>query len=120
MSEAVFELGDATITLHAGWTLTSFADGHALCARHDDCAGLGQHATATALGYDSVPALNRCHDVVHALLAVWLGLPVSPTLYGEAVGQPWPDAALEESVVLSLQRLMVRLQIDPLALAARL
>ena len=119
MPPAVFQLGDTTIELHEGWTRTVFADGHALCARHDDCQCLGQSETATALGYDSVQALNRCHDVVHALLAVWLGLPRSPTLYGAAVGQPWPDAWMEESVVLGLQQLMVRLQIDPLALAAR-
>jgi hypothetical protein len=62
-------------------------------------------ARAIALGYGSdTAAMSRDHELGHHLLAHWLGLPHSPTLYAVAGGNlDHPLWRLEEGAVLALQ-----------------
>jgi hypothetical protein len=115
-----FVLGTVTVLLYEGYTITRFADGLELCARHDDVAQVGQEETALRLGYDSVPAMNRDHDLLHSLLAVWLGHGASPTLRARAEGRTWHFAAIEEEAVLALQELLVRLQTTAVEVAQQM
>lgn len=108
----LFQVGTVTIAIHEGYTITTFADGAAVHARHDDVLHLGQLETAHRLGYATVQAMNGDHDPLHSLLAHWLGLDSSPTLYALAGGPPFPYVLIEEEAILALQRLFVVLGID--------
>ena len=114
-----FALGTTVVELYDGYTVTRFMDGTHLNARHDDCRNLGQATTAQELGYPSVPAMNRDHDLVHTLLPLWLGLAYSPTLWGIAHATPWPQHWREEIAVLGIQGLLVALGLDAATIAGR-
>lgn len=64
--------------------------------------------------------MSRDHELGHALLAHWLGLPHSPTLKGVASGRYWPHWQVEESAVLALQRYARLAGVDLATLAGRL
>lgn len=86
-------------------------------------AGVVHRATARRLGYPTTPAgllaMSRDHEAMHAALAAWLGLPVSPTLAAVARGEgPSEVQGIEEDAVLCVQRLCVALGVDVLDLAA--
>lgn len=113
-----FRLGAATIDLHDGYTVTTFDDGCAVCGRHDEQPG--QEEIAERCLYPSPEELNREHDIVHSLLAVWLGLDRSPALHAVAAGGPdYPFSHYEEAAVLSLQTYARLAGVDLIALAAR-
>src|ERR1043166_2178902 len=102
----VLTLGDVQVVVQEGYTVTYFPEGKPIWAPHEDCGTGDQAATAADLGYADVVSMNREHDVVHTLLASWLGLREgSPTLRGLATEQPWPHAWGEEGGVLAVQRL---------------
>lgn len=72
-------------------------------------------ARARALGYgDDIMAMCREHEILHSLLACWLGLPESPVLARLAAGNPMDREEMEpeEAAVLALQRLCRQHQID--------
>ena len=116
-SPEIFHLGAAVVALHAGYTLTRFPDGSEAHARHDDLAHLGQARMAADLGYADEVAMNREHDLLHSLLASWLGLPCSPALQAVARGVDAPMGWIEEATVLALQRFAVSQGVDVVALA---
>jgi hypothetical protein len=63
-------------------------------------------ARAAALGYGG-DTLSSCrdHDLLHAALCAWLGLPESPVLRHSAEGRGASDLTnLEEDAVLAVQR----------------
>jgi len=114
----VLTLGDVQVVVQEGYTVTYFPEGKPIWAPHEDCGTGDQAATAADLGYADVVSMNREHDVVHTLLASWLGLREgSPTLRGLATEQPWPHAWVEEAAVLAIQRLTQVLGIDLVAVA---
>ena len=77
--------------------------------------------TAAGLGYGSdLGRMNRDHELMHTLLAMWLGRPESPVLRAVA-NECWqhdPDGllAMEEAACLALQRLAVAWGVDLLDL----
>lgn len=80
----------------------------------------GQAETAAGLRYPDAQSMNRDHDLMHSLLAHWLGLPASPTLIQVADGQFGSDiAAAEEAAVLAVQRFANLAGVDLQAVAAR-
>lgn len=110
-------LGTTWVELYDGYTVSVFPGGATVDARHDDVAHLGQRAHAESLGYPDEQAMNRDHDPLHHLVALWLRLPASPILYAIAHGTPASAAWEEEAAVEALQRLCIALGIDILALA---
>lgn len=95
-------LGRTEILIGPGFTTTNFADISTAYADHT--AQSGQAERAAEIGYPSAEAMNREHDVAHSLLAHWLGLDYSPTLYAIANGQRSAIWQEEESAVMALQR----------------
>src|SRR5690349_1216213 len=95
-------IGDVTVDVRDGYTITTFGDGAQLYARHDEQPG--QRATADELGYDSIEQMNVEHDVYHALLARWLGLRWSPTLRASSRGLTCTVSETEEAAVLAIQK----------------
>lgn len=112
-----FSLGDAAICVQDGSTCTTFADGSFVDACHDDIAGLGQDATARALGYPTVVQMNRDHDVCHSVLAALLGLPWSPVLHALAHGTVSSKTDVEEEAVLAFQRFAVAYGVNMVSVA---
>jgi hypothetical protein len=114
----VLTFGEVQITVKDGYTVTYFPVGKPIWAPHEECGTGEQTATATDLGYPDVASMNREHDLVHSLLATWLGLrDGSPTLRGLATEHPWPHAWMEEAAVLAIQRLAQVLGVNLLAVA---
>lgn len=94
------QIGSTAVTIGDGETVTLFADGLTLSASHDEQPG--QLETAERLGV-SVAQMNAEHDLVHSMLAQWLGLPHSPTLYGVATKNYFAAHSVEEQAVLGIQ-----------------
>lgn len=96
--------GGTKQTIGPSWVVTRLPGGAEIHAHPDGTPE--QAATAHALGYGAdVAALTRDHDVLHAALAAWLGLPASYALRQTAGGDVSADlAAAEEAAVLALQR----------------
>lgn len=115
---ATFAFGNVRVYQTGHFTYTHFPDGLQLVAAHSDVDQQGQDATARDLGYASVEAMNMDHDVCHSVLAFWLGLSCSPTLYARARGTTvapfWQE---EEAAVLAIQRLTQALGLDVRAIA---
>jgi hypothetical protein len=80
---------------------------------------------AQAHGYEDVHEFSRDHEVLHSLLALWVGMSSSPALEWVAHGCPNidPDAralhGAEESVVLALQAYMKRAGLSVIQVAKR-
>lgn len=112
-------IGGTVIESHAsGLTITRLRDGRAVKAFPQDDATY--FARAEALGYGrDVAGMSRDHEIVHSLLAGWLGLPESPTLRGVAVGSYWPHWQAEEAAVLGVQRFARMASVDLARVAAR-
>lgn len=99
----MIKLGSVTVETFDDYTVTRFADGLEVHAHHAEQPG--QADTAARLGYAEAFAMNKEHDLAHALLAYWLGLPHSPTLRDVAEGKPANDLHyLEEEAVMALCR----------------
>lgn len=96
-------LGNVLVTYHDGYLRTILPTGeivHAI-AHHDESYA----ATARRLGYLDVEMLNRDHDLVHSLLAHWLGMPCSPALQAAASGARDTElTGAEEDAVMAIQR----------------
>ncbi|WP_046869282.1 hypothetical protein [Microvirga massiliensis] len=115
----MFQIGAVTVEVQDDYTVTTFPDGRQLHARHSGHAD--QAETAARLGYSSVEAMNREHDLTHALLAYWLGLPWSPTLRDVVTNTPATEIHyLEEEAVLAIQRFAVAMGVDLLEVARRI
>ena len=97
----VITLGSVVVHVEGSRTLTDFGDGHYCIGAHAEQDG--QAETAASVGM-SVEEMNRCHDLTHSLLAHWLGLRHSPTLYGVATGHIYQHHQIEETAVLAVQR----------------
>jgi hypothetical protein len=116
----MIRLGNVTVEIRDGYTLTTFADGtrlHALHAEQD-----GQRETALDLGYSTAWEMNVVHDLAHSLLARWLDLPHSPTLHAVARGMDTPAEVWrrEEEAVLALQAYAKAVGVDLVAIARRM
>lgn len=83
-------------------------------------------ARARSLGYPDDAAgllrMSREHELSHALLARWLGLPCSPTMRGIALRTagigPWfPAWRVEEACVLAVQKFARVCDVDLVRLA---
>ena len=113
-----FPFRACTVELHSGFTITRFLDGsevHALWT-----AQPGQEETARELGFPDAVSLNAGHDLAHTVVAVLLGQPYSPTLWGVAHNVEHEHWAREEALVLSAQAYCNAAGIDVRDLAARL
>jgi hypothetical protein len=113
----VIHLGSVVVSVRDGLTTTRFADGRVCHAHHTEQPG--QADKALELGYPSAEAMNREHDLTHSLLAWWLGLACSPTLYGMATGivaRRWRE---EEAAVLAVQRYARAMGVDLVEVAER-
>jgi len=108
-------LGQTTVVVTRNTTTTYFADSTALTAVHDEQPG--QAERAAQLGYATAEDMNREHDLAHSLLAHWLGLDYSPTLFAVAHGQTSPLWEAEESAVLAIQRFARAAGVDLLSVA---
>ncbi len=95
------QIGSTVVTIGDGETVTHFADGLTLSASHEEQPG--QRETADKLGI-TVEQMNAEHDAVHSMLATWLGLPHTPTLYGVVTKNYFPAHAVEEEAVLAIQK----------------
>jgi hypothetical protein len=108
-------LGQATVEMHDGWTLTTLPGGD-VPARAQDNDDYRERAAGLGYGADTA-LMSREHEVMHSLLATWLGLPCSPTLQGVATGKYARHWCEEEAAVLALQRLCRCLRIDVVSIA---
>lgn len=108
-------IGQNDIDIGPASTLTRFADGSTAYADH--AAQPGQAERAAEIGYPSAEAMNREHDLTHSLLAHWLGLDYSPTLYAVANGQRSAIWQAEESAVLAIQQFARAAGVDLVKLA---
>lgn len=115
----IVHLGGAAIALHDnGLTVTH-------CGRNK-VEALAQNEPeyrqrAIDLGYGADTArMSREHELGHSLLAHWLGLTISPTLYALMRGTMWPDWRREEAAVLGLQGYARAANVDLEALATKL
>ena len=103
----VFNLAGHTVEIHENWTVV-----HAGARKRVHAAPQGtpeQARTAQDLGYgDDVEQMNRDHDLMHALLALWCRRAYSPTLFavaqGNDHGREYRIEAAEEAAVLAIQR----------------
>ena len=103
-------LGKTTIILQDLFCLTVLPEGVTLPSVARDLDA-DYRERARSLGYPNADAMNRYHDLAHALVAHWLGQEVSPALRAQAKrqqtgkGEPaeWHEA--EEAAVLAIQRL---------------
>lgn len=108
------QIGTTVVTIGDGETVTHFADGLTLSASHEEQSG--QRETADRLGIP-VQQMNAEHDLVHSMLAAWLGLPHSPTLHGVATKNYFPAHTVEEQAVLGIQAFAHAAGVDLVELA---
>ncbi len=99
MKEA-FAIAACVVFRDESGTMTMFPDGLTVHADHAEQPG--QAETAARMGL-TVSEMNRTHDLIHAMLAEFLGLPHSPTIRGLATGRHWPHHKAEEAAVLAVQ-----------------
>jgi hypothetical protein len=113
----VLDLAGASIRLHDdGFTTTVYPDGKHVVACAEDTDAYRQTALEHGYGED-VDKLSREHEVCHALLAAWLGLPHSPALRAVALGRPQDGDWREEAAVLAVQRWARACGVDLVAVA---
>lgn len=65
-----------------------------------------QAETARWMGYPDATAMNAAHDPLHAALCGWLGVPSHSLACARGEAFDETLAAVEESAVLHVQRLM--------------
>lgn len=94
-------IGKVSVVINRQGMITILPNGRLVFAHLEEQAG--QAIRARELGYDSAEEMNREHDIVHSLLAYWLGLEASPTLKHVAEGKTYPHWRLEEAAVLAIQ-----------------
>jgi hypothetical protein len=117
MKTETIRLGETTIELREdGMVTTKFPEG--VEVRAFPIPDAYQVANAKRLGYGlDIARSTREHEVVHTLLARWLGQPRSPTLAGVATDRVWQYWGIEEAAVLAVQALCATLGVDPVRLA---
>jgi hypothetical protein len=110
------KLAGAVIELHpSGLTVTRYGDRFVEAWPQDDAA---YRSRALELGYGTDTArMSREHEIVHSLLAKWLGLPHSPTLWAISRRDVDPNWNLEEAAVLAVQAFAISQGIDLVKLA---
>lgn len=99
--------GGTTVLTYPGWVECHLPGGLIL-------SSLPEHtqeyeARARDLGFQDGDAMNRQHHRMHAQLAAWLGLPVSPALRAAALNAHDEDdgcaiCSAEEAAVMALHR----------------
>jgi hypothetical protein len=94
-----FRFGHVSIDIEDGHTITRLPYGEVV-ASHEEQPG--QADIAEGLGYPDARAMNVQHDMLHCLIAHWLGLDASPTLKGVATGQHYAHWREEENLVFAL------------------
>lgn len=111
-----FHFASADIDLHDdGLTVTRYPHGEVQAAPRDDD---GYMATAVELGYGKDTArMSREHELTHNLLAHWLGLAASPTLFAIAAHRAAEHWSAEEDAVKAIQRFARLMGVDIVALA---
>lgn len=106
MSERIFRIGKHTevyIDFDRSYVETRYEGLPPVQARPE---GTEEYeARARSLGYHNGMEMNREHDACRSLVCCWMGLPLSPTLYGVASKQPAPliIREWEERLVLAFQ-----------------
>ena len=95
-----FRFGEVTVDITKGLTLTRLPDGAIVPAEHREQPG--QADIAEGLGYPNAVAMNEQHDLLHSLIAHWLGMDASPTLKGVASGKHYPHWREEENAVFAI------------------
>lgn len=105
--ESILKKMDRRVCTGKAWVVTRYPDGTEVHAHPNH--GPEDVVRAHVLGYrGNVSAMTLEHDPLHTRLAMALGLPHSPTLWGLAHGTP-VDAVLvdaEEAMVLAAQRFL--------------
>lgn len=105
----VFLLGTTTVHQRDHHTTLIFSDGDTLTGTHH----VQDAQRKTAEEFQMEPAaMNRTHDLAHAILAAVLGLPESPTLAGTARKTTFPDWWREERAVLAFQSFAQAMGVD--------
>jgi hypothetical protein len=112
-----FHFGEVTVDIRPGLTITTLADGSKVTADHAEQPG--QADIAEGLGYSSAEAMNVQHDMLHSLIAHWLGLDGSPTLKGVAAGRHFPRWREEENAVFALAAYANAIGVDLMEVARR-
>lgn len=111
-------IGNALIECRAdGQTITHLQEGVVLAYPEDNQEYKNR---ARDLGYgDDVLGVSRDHEIVHSLLAKWLGLPASPALSLAAAGRPSKNTftGAEEAAVLAIQRFAKMMNVSILDIA---
>jgi hypothetical protein len=101
---AIAVIGTSVCEIGDNWCRTTMADGSDVVAMAEDTDGYRQTAAACGYGNDT-DRMCIDHEVVHSLLAHWLGQPQSHTLtqvaQGDHVGSDLMRA--EEQAVLAIQ-----------------
>jgi hypothetical protein len=98
--------GKTVVTTHEGWLDITLPDGTTFQALPQDNDEYRAMAERLGYGTDTL-AMCRDHDPLHAAMAQFLGLSVSPALAGGANGDPINElTGAEEDMVLSIQRFM--------------
>lgn len=104
----------------ASWGVTTlYPDGLSVPAAPQDDATYRVRAESLGYGTDTM-RLCQEHEVMHAIVAEWLGLEHSPTLRGVAEGSYWPHWQIEEAMVLAAQKMCRQLGIDIIDLARKI
>jgi hypothetical protein len=123
-------IGELNIALPSGH-FERFADGTmrtTLAGGSEVMAVAGASATdvarAESLGYGGdTDRMSLDHELVHLLLASWLGLPEPPTYRGiveaKEGGSWWSGWRKEEAAILAIQALAREVGVDIVALARR-
>ena len=114
-----FHFGHVSVDIGNGSTVTTFADGSKLKVTAQHAEQPGQADIAEGLGYDSAEAMNVEHDMLHSLIAHWLGLDGSPTLKGVAAGNHFSAWREEESAVFALAAYANAIGVDLMEVARR-
>ncbi len=110
-------VGGHTIRMDGHHTITTLMSGGKVEAYPED--NDEYKARAAALGYgDDVGRMSQDHEITHALLATWLGLPESPTFRNVVAGTPYAKPGKdEEAAILGIQRFARVMGVDLLRVA---
>ena len=116
---SIRRIGQSVIAIAPECVTTTLHGGAVVHAEPHDTPEYAE--TAARLGYGAdVARMNRDHELMHSLIAAWLGLPESPVMRAVADGtwqhDPGGLLALEEEACCIMQRLAMAWNVDLLTL----